>query len=311
MIMVKKNKIMLLLILINGISGLASNTTMSIKSSVGPFCSSNVSWTEMLDYEESLLSTVKCMDEVSPLKSLGLNKTRLVSQLKNLKTQCHYNGSLQIPEKVEVKIGELIDEEFIEKSIASLAAFRNQKIEIKILRMIPLKLFCQQIKSALVSEIKIEGKNFFRWNLDFDGINTSGGTNITLSGEFKVMKDVPVLKAGLSIGDRISSEDWTLERRDITFQHDVLDRPDEFEGHSLLRGLISGSFIRLQDLKREFLVEKNQIVKIKMAGSEFEITSMAIAESSGFQGDLIKLKNPDTLKSFTGVAVSKGLVEIR
>jgi flagella basal body P-ring formation protein FlgA len=235
----------------------------------------------------------------------------LVSQLKNLKTQCHYNGSLQIPEKVEVKIGELIDEEFIEKSIASLAAFRNQKIEIKILRMIPLKLFCQQIKSALVSEIKIEGKNFFRWNLDFDGINTSGGTNITLSGEFKVMKDVPVLKAGLSIGDRISSEDWTLERRDITFQHDVLDRPDEFEGHSLLRGLISGSFIRLQDLKREFLVEKNQIVKIKMAGSEFEITSMAIAESSGFQGDWIKLKNPDTLKSFTGVAVSKGLVEIR
>jgi flagella basal body P-ring formation protein FlgA len=281
------------------------NAGISLKASSGPFCSSSVSWVELLESDSSLPSVIKCMDEVAPVLTLGLNKTKLVSQLKYLKSKCNYKGSLQIPEKLEFKLNEHLDEEFIEKSIASLEQYREQKIEIKIVRMLPMPLACNQIKLALPSEIKIEGKNFFRWVL------VTESASVTLSGEFKVIKEVPVLKSNLSMGDRISSEDWLSEKRDITFQHDVLSRAEEFEGRSLARGLVAGAIIRIQDLKREFLVEKNQMVKVKMGGAEFEITSMAIAESSGYQGDWIKLKNTDTQKSFTGIAVAKGLVEVR
>lgn len=276
-----------------------------LKAKAGPFCSSRVSWAELFDFDSSLASTVACMDAASPVFTDGLSKNKLVSQLKNLKSKCNYKGGLQIPEKIEFILIDHLDEAFIEQSIAGIDYYREQKIEIKIVRMLPITLSCNQIKRALGSEIKIEGKNFFRWNF------ITETANITLTGEFKVLKEVPVLKTGLSMGARISSADWLVEKRDITFQNDVLNEAEVFEGRSLARGLVAGSMIRLQDLKREFLVEKNQMVKIEMGGVDFEITSMAIAESSGYQGDWIKLKNPDTLKSFTGVAIAKGIVEIR
>jgi flagella basal body P-ring formation protein FlgA len=282
-----------------------AHANISLKTHSGPFCSAIVSWAELLESENPISSIVKCMDENAPVITTNLNKNKLVSQLKTLKTKCNYRGGLQIPEKFEIKLGDRLDEDFIEKSIAVTEQFHEQKIDIKMVRMLPMQLSCGQIKKALISNIKLESKNFFRWSIETDA------APIVLTGEFKVLKDVPVTKTNLSMGDRLSSADWMIEKRDVTFQNDVLSQAEEFEGRSLARGLTAGSMIRLQDLKREFLVEKNQMVKVKMGGTEFEITSMAIAESSGYQGDWIKLKNPDTQKSFTGVAIAKGLVEVR
>jgi flagella basal body P-ring formation protein FlgA len=290
---------------------------ISLKVKAGPFCSAKVSWMELLESDLQLDSIVQCLDEVAPVMTSDLTKTKLVSQLKNLKGKCKYRGSLQIPEKFEVTMGDRLSEEFIERSIASLPQYYENKLEIKIVRLLPIRIACHQIKMAKVREIKVEGKNFFRWTLPTEAGGekiiggTSDGGTVTLTGEFKVEKEVAVLKSGLAIGDRVSSDDWQIEKRDITFQNDVLSKAEEFEGRSLARGLVAGSMIRVQDLKREFLVEKNQMVKVQMGGGDFEITAMAIAESSGYQGDWVKLRNPETSKTFTGVAIAKGLVEVR
>lgn len=299
-----KNKIMgslicLLPLFVNSQSGVV------VKSKIGPLCSASISWSEVLMEPSVREAWVTCLDKLQPLNTADINKNKLVGYLRQLKGKCALTGNMQIPEQLQVQREVHLSDEFIEYKLAQIPQYRDSQLEVKIVRRMPNTTSCDQIQMASIADIKIEGKNFFRWNLPTD----TGSVAIT--GEFKLLKEVPVLKVGLGIGDRVSSEDWVTEKRDITFQSDVLLKAEDFEGRSLARGLVSGSVIRLADLKREFLVEKNQMVKVRMGGADFEISAMALAESSGYQGDWIKLKNPDSQKTFTGVAITKGVVEVR
>jgi flagella basal body P-ring formation protein FlgA len=276
-----------------------------IKAKIGPLCSKTLSWAEVLVAPEKNEKLISCLDQNILLPSSDLSRAKIVAHLKQVKAKCAWVGSLQIPEDLSILRGEHLNDDFLENQLSLLPQFFNHKVEVKMLRRNPISTSCDQIHVTNKSEIKIEGKNYFRWNLPIEG----GSMSVT--GEFKLLKEVPVLKVNLGIGDRISTDDWVLEKRDVTFQVDVLDKPEDFEGRSLARGLVSGSPIRWVDLKREFLVEKNQMAKVRMGGSDFEITATAMAESSGYQGDWIKLKNTDSQKSFTGVAVAKGVVEVR
>ena len=64
------------------------------------------------------------------------------------------------------------------------------------------------------------------------------------------------------------------------------------------------------DLKKETVLKKGQMVKAIAGHAFFEVSISALAEEPGSIGDVIKLKNMDSLKMFSATIVDRGLVKI-
>lgn len=309
--------------------GFAEGEWIQLKVAAGPFCLPQVDWTEIATFSSSEAKLIFCMNDKIPLKLSDLSKTQILQTLKKVKSDCGYKGNIQIPENLQWKTASVLNSEALEKIIlknflknammgeAAVESVKNnvsaeenalaqtQDVKIQVLHQSNDKIKCAELQTLDAKDLKFESKNFMRWNL----LTQSGP--LSLTAEFKVFKKIPVLKRNLSMGDRLSSEDWEWAEKDVTFNSSVLINPELFEGHALAKGMVAGQSISSHDLKREFLVEKSQMVKVRMSGADFEISSQAIADSSGYQGDWVKLKNLDTQKAFAGVVVGRGLVEVR
>ena len=57
-------------------------------------------------------------------------------------------------------------------------------------------------------------------------------------------------------------------------------------------------------------MKKGQIVKAIFGKGQFDISISAIVEEAGSVGDVIKVKNMDSLKMFAATIVDRGLVKI-
>lgn len=128
--------------------------------------------------------------------------------------------------------------------------------------------------------------------------------------EIKKYASVPVLNRALKVGDMITEDVLTTEKRLLTNYQDIITNTKSLIGMQAAKFLTAGQILMARDLKREQIMKKGQMVKAIFGQESLEISITAQVEESGSVGDVIKVKNLDSQKMFAAKIVDRGLVKI-
>lgn len=131
-----------------------------------------------------------------------------------------------------------------------------------------------------------------------------------VTAEIKKYAQTAVLNRSLKVGEVITEEMLTVEKRQIQYQTDAITAVKNIVGMQANRFLNAGQILSYRDLKKETIMKKGQIVKAIFGKGQFDISISAIVEESGAIGDVIKVKNLDSNKMFAALVVDRGLVKI-
>lgn len=131
-----------------------------------------------------------------------------------------------------------------------------------------------------------------------------------VTAEIKKHAQAAVLNRSVKVGDVITADMLTVEKRLIQNQTDVVLDAKNIIGMQASRFLSAGQILNFRDLKKETIMKKGQIVKAIFGKGQFDISISAIVEESGSVGDVIKVKNLDSQKMFAALIVDRGLVKI-
>ena len=129
-------------------------------------------------------------------------------------------------------------------------------------------------------------------------------------GQIKRYQSIPVLNRSVKMGDVITSDLVTIEKREITNPREAIVAAEQISGMQAARYLNAGQVLTYNDLKKEQVMKKGQMVKAVAGQDYFEISVSAQAEENGAIGDVIKVRNLDSQKVVAARVVDKGLVRI-
>lgn len=123
-------------------------------------------------------------------------------------------------------------------------------------------------------------------------------------------RQVVVAAAQLAPGQLLQPQLLKLERLEsekVTRAH-LID-VGGLEGHEVLRAIRAGEPIRSSDIRPATLVKKGELVNLSMgAPGSFMITVKLEALQDGRLGEQIRMRNPESGRTLTGVVTGRGLV---
>jgi|GEM_PF-3621960 len=128
--------------------------------------------------------------------------------------------------------------------------------------------------------------------------------------EIKKYENVPVLNKSVKMGEVLTEEMFSFEKRQILNLRDVVLNINALSGMQAARFLNTGQIIQFSDIKKEQVLKKGQMVKAMFGGLDFEVAISAEAQEAGSIGEVVKIKNLDSQKIFAAKVVDRGLVRI-
>lgn len=128
--------------------------------------------------------------------------------------------------------------------------------------------------------------------------------------EIKRYKNVPVLNQSVKVGDVLTEEMLTVEKREMVNVRDTYQSVGSLVGMQAVRFLNAGQVVQFNDVKKEQLVKKGQMVKAIVGNSAFEVAISAEVQEGGSAGDVVKVKNLDSQKVFAAKIIERGVVRI-
>ena len=132
-----------------------------------------------------------------------------------------------------------------------------------------------------------------------------------ISGMAEIYQQVPVLQKSVHLGDIISESDVEYQRRNVTYLNNGIPPKDQLNGQRVRRFLRAGQILWSSDIDRPKAIEQGDIVKVVVDGGAYNISIMAQALQSGYVGDSVTVKNPETNKVFTAKVSAQGEVTIQ
>lgn len=132
-----------------------------------------------------------------------------------------------------------------------------------------------------------------------------------ISGSLMVKKNVPIAARAIGIGEKLGSEDFALQMKDVTFASDAPATAGEISSSLAARQIPVGQVIFKNHLRKEMAVKSGDIVKVLAGNDEWQVSIDGVAQSQGYIGDLIRVKIPRTQKVLSGLLKEKGLVEVQ
>ena len=132
-----------------------------------------------------------------------------------------------------------------------------------------------------------------------------------ISGMAEIYQQVPVLQKSVHLGDIISESDVEYQRRNVTYLNNGIPPKDQLNGQRVRRFLRAGQILWSSDIDRPKAIEQGDIVKVVVDGGAYNISIMAQALQSGYVGDSVTVKNPETKKVFTAKVSAQGEVTIQ
>jgi flagella basal body P-ring formation protein FlgA len=90
----------------------------------------------------------------------------------------------------------------------------------------------------------------------------------------------------------------------------VVFRAPEIEGKVAKRTLLPGRYIPAAALREAWLVEQGAPVQVMFVSGALTISATAVTLQSGAAGDLVKVRNIDTGKVFTGIVMADGSIRV-
>jgi flagella basal body P-ring formation protein FlgA len=131
-----------------------------------------------------------------------------------------------------------------------------------------------------------------------------------VTAEIKKYAQTAVLNRAVKIGEVITADMLTVEKRLIPSRQDIVISSKNLIGMQASRFINAGQIISYRDLKKETIMKKGQIVRAVFGKGQFDISISAMVEESGAIGDVIRVKNMDSNKMFAALIVDRGLVKI-
>lgn len=90
----------------------------------------------------------------------------------------------------------------------------------------------------------------------------------------------------------------------------VAFRPEELDGKVARRTLLPNRYIPVNSLREAYLVEQGAPVQVLFESGALQISATAICLQSGSAGDVVKVRNIDSGKVFSGIVTGDGTVRV-
>jgi flagella basal body P-ring formation protein FlgA len=128
--------------------------------------------------------------------------------------------------------------------------------------------------------------------------------------EIKQYRNLPILNRSVKFDEVLTKDMFTFEKREISNMRNTVTQIEDIERMQAARFLNAGQTLQFNDMKREQVLKKGQMVKAIFGSNSFEVIISAEAQESGSVGDVVKIKNTDSQKVFAGKIVDRGVVRI-
>jgi flagella basal body P-ring formation protein FlgA len=159
------------------------------------------------------------------------------------------------------------------------------------------------------------------WSLEYQGAKLPRGNfsvplrieskTVWITGNVRVMRQVPVAVRNLNIGERITEADFKSDLKDVTMANDGFPDATKLIGRQVGRGVSVNEPITFANLAREYHVKFGQAVKILSENEWLQISMNGIAQEKGEIGDRIRVQNPSTKSILSAVVEAPGVVRIQ
>lgn len=173
------------------------------------------------------------------------------------------------------------------------------------------------LPAGSIPTINVESVNYQDRTGRFTAMVSAGeGAHATdkvrLTGRAYRVTEVPVLTNRVLRGDIIRSADikWVRLRADRV-QTDVLMHMDDLIGMTPKRGLRANTPVRVTDVQRPRLVEKNDLVTIVHHVPNMILTAQGKALQHGADGDVVQVKNAQSTQVIEAEVIGPGRVAVR
>jgi flagella basal body P-ring formation protein FlgA len=128
--------------------------------------------------------------------------------------------------------------------------------------------------------------------------------------EIKRYQKVPVLNRSVKFGEVLTPDMFSVEKREVANVRNTFQDLESLEGMQASRFLNAGQTVQFNDVRREQVLKKGQMVKAIVGNNSFEVVISAEVQEAGSIGDIVKVKNLDSQKVFAGKVVERGVVRI-
>ncbi|WP_119168026.1 flagellar basal body P-ring formation chaperone FlgA [Algihabitans albus] len=135
---------------------------------------------------------------------------------------------------------------------------------------------------------------------------------VAVSGRLLEIVEVPVLSRRVAPGEVIGARDvdWMSMQADRVAANVVTD-PNDLIGTSPRRGLRPGQPVRISEVGEPVLVEKNQMVLLRVQTAAMQLTAQGRAMEDGARGETIRVINTKSSTIVTGTVTETGLVVVQ
>jgi flagella basal body P-ring formation protein FlgA len=90
----------------------------------------------------------------------------------------------------------------------------------------------------------------------------------------------------------------------------VLTRAEELDGRIAKRTLLPGHYITVNAIREPWVVEQGAPVEVIFAAGALTISAAAVTLEPGSTGDLVKVRNIDSGKIFSGTVMADGTIRV-
>ncbi len=141
--------------------------------------------------------------------------------------------------------------------------------------------------------------------------DSSQSTTYWVRGQLRILTKTPVARRSLAIGERLTAEDFEWRESDVTHAVDGVPTEEDLVGKVLSRATRARDIIWLGALVREKALKRGDLVKVRAREGSWEITTSAIADSDGYEGDVVNVRNPKSNRVYSAIVRGSGWVEIQ
>jgi flagella basal body P-ring formation protein FlgA len=171
------------------------------------------------------------------------------------------------------------------------------------------------VEAGAAAPVQISRLRYDQRSGHFDAIMEVPGSAMTrplrLSGTAFETVEVATLARALARGDVVRASDVVMERRPKSeVNGDIAETADRIVGMALRRAARAGQLLRMTDLMRPELVQRNDTVMAIFEAPGIMLTSRAKALESGAEGDLISVVNLQSKRTVQATVTGPGTVTV-
>jgi flagella basal body P-ring formation protein FlgA len=132
-----------------------------------------------------------------------------------------------------------------------------------------------------------------------------------LGGTLNVRRLVPVAKHNITVGENIKADDFRLEKHEITFINDSIAIEDDLKVAVAVRSIMANQVIEASAIRKPSAIRYGDIVRVVIGEEGWQVSMEGVAQQNAYKGDMLKVKIGRSQKIISGIAMDKGLVEVR